>query len=561
MMLLRRAPLLLIVAAALLGGCREGDTSFARIESLLAVESITGTQAALTAFGDELAAVMPAARLERTDSAAAALEVLRSGRAVAAFVRTDEAQARDGLTLTEIDAQPVAAFVPFTFPLEGVSSAHLREIAAGRATTWREAGGPALPVDLAARDPAEITSALALSTRAVPVVDVAAALADRRDRVVFAAGTAAGPSAKALRVDGLLPGDEGYPFTIRWLLAGRTGDERVTALARTLAGKGVQRGAEVVLDAVGDIMLGREVSRVIAARGQRYPFEAAAPLFAGSDLRVGNLELPLTERGTPARKDYVFRAPPAVADGLTWAGFNLLTLANNHTLDYGQEGLLDTLAALDRSGIAHVGAGRTAAEAHRPILLTVRGLRIAVLSYVNVSNDSRSNWQAESMKAGQAVPGVAWGTPEAIRRDVAAARPSADVVIVAIHAGWEYTPTPNPTQRALAYAAVDAGATLVLGAHPHVLQGIELYRGVPIVYSLGNFIFDLDDDDRSQPGLPSLLTAVLRVRLDRAGVRSLEVRPAVIDPRDGRPVPVTGAAARPVYERLYSLTDALSAGR
>ncbi|MGH2599139.1 MAG: hypothetical protein ACRDJ9_07105, partial [Dehalococcoidia bacterium] len=87
------------------------------------------------------------------------------------------------------------------------------------------------------------------------------------------------------------------------------------------------------------------------------------------------------------------------------------------------------------------------------------------------------------------------------------------------------------------------------------------YKGVPVVYSLGNFIFDVDDDDRRQPGMPSLLTAVLRVRLGRDGVRGIEVRPATIDQRDGRPIPVTGAAARPVYERIYSLTDALTTRR
>src|SRR5262249_21692918 len=162
------------------------------------------------------------------------------------------------------------------------------------------------------------------------------------------------------------------------------------------------------------------------------------------------------------------------------------------------------------------------------------------------------------MEAGPSSPGVAWGDPEAVRRDVAAARAQADIVIVAMHSGNEYTAPPNPTQRDLAYAAIDAGAALVLGAHPHVLQGIELYRGAPIVYSLGNFVFDLDDDDRRAPGLPSVLTGVLRVRIGRDGVHGLELRPAQIDQRELRPVPVTGAAARAVYDRIYPLTDALA---
>jgi poly-gamma-glutamate synthesis protein (capsule biosynthesis protein) len=308
-------------------------------------------------------------------------------------------------------------------------------------------------------------------------------------------------------------------------------------------------------------MLDRAVGAAIARRGAGHPFEAVRPLLAGSDIRFANLELPLTERGQRARKDYTFRAPPAAAEGLTAAGFNLLTLANNHMLDYGAEGLLDTLATLDRIGIARVGAGRNVEEAHAPALLAVNGLRLAVLGYVNTPNDGVSGWVAESMRAGPAAPGVAWGTVDAVRRDVAAAKANADLVIVALHAGWEYTGPPGAVQRELAHAAIDAGAALVLGAHPHVLQGIEFYRGAPIVYSLGNFVFDIDDDDRRQPGLPSLLTCVLRVRLGPEGVRSLEVRPATIDQADGRPLPVEGAAARPVYDRLYSLTDALATER
>jgi poly-gamma-glutamate synthesis protein (capsule biosynthesis protein) len=180
-----------------------------------------------------------------------------------------------------------------------------------------------------------------------------------------------------------------------------------------------------------------------------------------------------------------------------------------------------------------------------------------VLGYVNTPNDGVSGWVAESMRAGSATPGVAWGTVEAIRRDVAAAKTQADLVIVALHAGWEYAGPPGALQRELAHAAVDAGAALVLGAHPHVLQGIELYKNAPIVYSLGNFVFDADADDRRQPGMPTLLSGVLRVRLGPEGVRGLELRPVLIEPREGRPFPVSGAAARPVYDRLYSLTDAL----
>jgi poly-gamma-glutamate synthesis protein (capsule biosynthesis protein) len=535
-----------------------------RIESLApemaAAVSVGGTPAAIDTFRAALSSAAPGAQLRPLPDDAAAGAAIRAGELTAAIVRRAGAAPIAGLDATDLQTLPLAAFVQFSFPVEGLTAQQARDLAAGRIRNWQELGGPALPVEVAAPDPAAVGQALGVPATGAPADPSAAA--ERRGLVVFAAAAHAGPAVKPLRIDGHRPGEDGYPFALTWSLVAQAGDERGAIFGRALAARVAEQATpEVVLDAVGDIMLDRSVGAAIARRGPGHPFAAVAPLFAGSDIRFANLELPLTERGQRARKDYTFRAPPAVVEGLTAAGFNVLTLANNHMLDYGAEGLLDTLAALDRAGIPHTGAGKNIEEAHAPALLTVNGLRIAVLGYVNTPNDGVSGWVAESMRAGPSTPGIAWGTADAVRRDVAAARANADLVIVALHAGWEYTGPPGPVQRELAYAAVDAGAALVLGAHPHVLQGIEFYKGAPIAYSLGNFVFDIDDDDRRQPGMPSLLTCVLRVRLGPEGVRSLEVRPAVIDQTDGRPIPVEGAAARPVYNRLYSLTDALAAGR
>jgi poly-gamma-glutamate synthesis protein (capsule biosynthesis protein) len=557
--------LMLALGALLLGACRDKGLSppALRIESLdVTVEAegmtIGGSAAAIEAFGTDLTAVAPAARVHTLPDVAGALAAVRDGAVTAAIVPRAAGSAEQGLKSVEFQVQPVAAFVPFTFPVEEVTAQQARQLAAGRIRNWRELGGPALAVQVATRGTEAVRQALNVELSGATL----AAATEARGRVLFAGGAYVGPSMKPLRIDGYRPGEQGYPFAVTWSVVARADDQRAAALGRALAGRlAEQADREVVIDAVGDIMLDRSVGASIAQRGPRFPFEAVMPLLAGSHIRLANLELPLTERGQRARKDYTFRAPPSVVEGLRAAGFNLLTLANNHVLDYGPEGLLDTMATLDRAGIPYVGAGRNAEAAHAPVLLAVQGLRIAVLGYVNTPNDGVSGWVAENTRAGAAVPGVAWGTADAIRRDVAAARARADLVVVALHAGWEYTGPPSPVQRQLAYAAIDAGAALVLGAHPHVLQGIEFYKDAPIVYSLGNFVFDLDDDDRRQPGLPSVLTGVLRVRLGPEGVRSLELRPAVIDETNGRPVPVSGAAARPVYERLYTLTDALAGGR
>lgn len=465
--------------------------------------------------------------------------------------------AATGLASAEFDQIALALTVPFTFPLEEVTLAQARDLITGSVTEWRAAGGPAGQVSVSLGE--SITE-----PDLIRRVAGAAAAASKPGGLPLwiERGGPAAVTRKSLRVDGRLPEEEGYPLMERRVVAGRERERAdVEALAAGLrAVLAAERPQTITLDAVGDIMLGRGVGQTIVARGVNYPFEAVQPVLAESDLRFGNLELPLTDRGTAARKDYVFRAPPAVAAGLRYGGFDLLSLANNHVLDYGVEGLLDTITALDRAGIAYTGAGRTPDEAYAPRLLTVKGIRIAVLAYLNVPNDSISGWVAQSFAALPGRPGVAWGTPEAVRRDVAAAKAQADLVLVSLHSGFEYTGSVNATQRSLARAAIDAGAALVLGGHPHVLQGVEFYQGVPVIYSLGNFIFDLDDDDRRQPGLPSVLSVIFRVTLDRSGVRSVRPLPVLIDQQDGRPAPVSGAEARPIYERLYRLTDALAAG-
>lgn len=545
-----------VAVALTLGGCAGGPSSVT-IAPVSYVERVALTEAGRAWFGAELDALAPGLRIEAAATDVQAVAAVRAGGG-AALVADATGAVAAGLAVTEVATLPIALTVPFSFPVEGLAVADARAVVAGRTRSWRDVGGPPERIEVLRIE----GDARALGTEVLgTVLSASGAPVLVRGQVLVGDPATGGGLTKTLRIDGLLPGDDGYPFVARWVMVSRADDARSVALARAVAARVSGAGADVLLAAVGDIMLDREVGRLIAARGARAPFEAAIPALAGADIRLANLELPLTERGQPATKDYVFRAPPSAVEGLAAAGFSVLTLANNHAMDYGADGLLDTLAALDRAGIARVGGGRNADAAHAPALLTVRGLRIAVLSYVNTPNDSRTGWQAESVKAGSFAPGVAWGEAEAVRRDVTAARASADVVIVAMHAGFEYTAAPNPVQRAIAYAAIDAGAALVIGAHPHVLQGIERYKTGTIIYSLGNFVFDADDDDRRQPGMPSLLSAVLRVRLGREGVRSLELLPMLIDATDGRPVPVSGAAARPVYERVYSLTDALAGGR
>lgn len=310
---------------------------------------------------------------------------------------------------------------------------------------------------------------------------------------------------------------------------------------------------EVRLVAVGDLMLARSIGAALWRNPANTPFAAVAAQLRAADVTVGNLECALGTTGAPAPKAYTFQGPPAGVGALAGAGFDLLSLANNHSLDYGAEALAETMALLDGAGIAHTGAGPAEAEAHRPARLVVNGLTLAFLAYVNVPVEGAGYDIAAWTAVGDG-PGVAWAEPGRIAADVAAARAEADLVIVLLHSGDEESERPNDVQRANARAAVDAGAALVLGHHPHVLQGVESYNGGLIVYSLGNFVFDgFDTLGIIDPGVQS---ALLTVTLTRAGVASFAWTPVRLV--EGRPEPPGAWLAGVILGRLERLSAELA---
>jgi poly-gamma-glutamate synthesis protein (capsule biosynthesis protein) len=282
------------------------------------------------------------------------------------------------------------------------------------------------------------------------------------------------------------------------------------------------------------------------ANGALYPFERVRPLLEDADLTIANMEGTFTERGIAADKLYTFRTPPRFAEGLAQAGIDLVSLGNNHAMDFGPIGLEDTLAALEDAGIRHAGAGANERAARTPVLLTIDGVRIAFLSYTSIT---------ETVFAGPDSSGVARATVEAITSDVRSARAGADAVIVALHSGIEYTDAPQPEQQQLAHAAIDAGAALVLGHHSHTLQGWEHYGDGLIVYSLGNFVFDLDADDLANLGLRAFQSIVLYVTLTADGVQDVRAAPVFIDPFENRPRPATPDEAASTLDRLETLHE------
>lgn len=280
----------------------------------------------------------------------------------------------------------------------------------------------------------------------------------------------------------------------------------------------------VHLMAVGDIMLARTIATdTIANNGPAAVFAAVAPILNEADLTVGNLECVLAEGGEPVEpKAYTFRAPPIAADALQWGGFDVLSVSNNHALDYGYGALQETFALMANRNITPVGVAENEAAAHAPVIIERNGVRLAFLAYTEVLVESRSQFDTRSWEAVGDAPGLAWADPERITVDVTAAKAQADVVIVFLHSGLEGRLDVFRMQKIPARAAIDAGAALVIGSHPHLLQPIEEYNGGLIVYSLGNFVFDDFDGDFNY-------SAILTVTLTRAGVDAYDFVPVMLD--------------------------------
>jgi poly-gamma-glutamate synthesis protein (capsule biosynthesis protein) len=277
----------------------------------------------------------------------------------------------------------------------------------------------------------------------------------------------------------------------------------------------------VTLVFAGDIVLD-DVAGAMIERGQD-PFGAFGSYFRKADIRIGNLECVVATTGSAGDKNFTFRAHPRTLPVLK-RHFDALALANNHSGDYGREAFAEMLRLLPAAGLQYFGGGNNLKEAHAPLIIERKGLRIALLSY--------NEFMPRSFEADFDAPGSAWSEDEQVVADIRAARTlhRADLVIPVMHWGWENELVANNRQRQLARLMVEAGADAVIGGHPHVTQDIEHYRGKPIVYSVGNFVMKETDNDNQRRAW------VLRLRLDKQGVRAFDTRAVQID-MQGIPTP------------------------
>ena len=313
-------------------------------------------------------------------------------------------------------------------------------------------------------------------------------------------------------------------------------------------------GENICVAIVGDMEVNRKDPEQV--------FDKVNPELRKADIRFGGLEAPLSERGSPVGGKIIMRHDPKMVAGYLAGGFEVVAFASNHCLDYGMEPFLDTLDLLDRHRIRYVGAGRNIEEARKPAIIEKKGTRVGFLSYLLLVP---LGWGAHPARAGIAPirEDALYGPPyvneedlEAMIQDIERTRPSVDVLVASYHWGASQSRTLTLSQKATAHAAIDAGADLVIGRHPHILQGIEVYKGKAIFYALGNFALD-----HAHPMfLPTVKESILvKCHIQDKAISRLSFcpvflgedgRPEILTPQDGR--------AKTIFDTLRMLSQKLN---
>ena len=250
----------------------------------------------------------------------------------------------------------------------------------------------------------------------------------------------------------------------------------------------VQAGPEetIQLVAAGDIMLDSWIEQVVREQGWHYPFVYVDSILQKADLVFANLEAPFGKQDSAFPKTYTFQVEPDLVRVLTAGRINMVSLANNHILDFGPAALKETRELLDEYGIKYAGAGMNLWEARQPAVFNIKGKKVAVACY--------SLTFPEEFWATDSTAGTCFPSHTFFYTDIRRFKAENDILILSFHWGAELLATPKEYQVDLAHRAIDAGADLILGHHPHVIQGLEVYKGKLIAYSLGNYVFSSYSD-------------------------------------------------------------------
>jgi poly-gamma-glutamate capsule biosynthesis protein CapA/YwtB (metallophosphatase superfamily) len=308
-----------------------------------------------------------------------------------------------------------------------------------------------------------------------------------------------------------------------------TGETAHDATGDDTAEEGGQR-RPITIAIGGDVHAENQVAELLESGGN--PLDGLGGTLRAADVAIVNLETAVGTSGTPAPKQFAFQAPATLLDALAAAGVDVVTLANNHALDYGVDGLLETIDRAEAAGLEVVGAGRDASEAYAPHYVDVEGRRVGIVGLTRVF--PVPEWAASSDRPGMA-SAYEPGLPLAIAA-IEEARRESDWVVVTVHWGQERAPCPDDVQTQLARTFVDAGADVVAGHHPHVLQGVQRVDDAVVAYSLGNFVWYASTEE-------SRTTGVFTVELTEDAEPAWGLVPALIDDT-GSPQPTVGDQAQ-----------------
>jgi len=299
---------------------------------------------------------------------------------------------------------------------------------------------------------------------------------------------------------------------------------------------------------MGDVMLGRMVNEFLEGMPPAYPWGDAAPILKQADLRICNLECVLADQGKPwSSKTFYFRSDSKNAAVFKEGEIDLVSLANNHSLDFGYYALENMLDNLDRAGVGHAGAGMDSDKAMKPVFKEAGGLKIGFISFT----DNEPTWEA-----GKGLPGTFYVPIDLQDRRAAQlielikeAKSDSDIVIVSAHWGPNWGYHPEPKHIPFAHALIDAGADIIFGHSAHVFQGIEIYKGKPIFYSAGDFVDDyvIDEIERNDESF------VFTVEIEAREIKKIKLYPVVI--RDFQAVIASPVEAEEITKKMQVLCE------
>jgi len=291
------------------------------------------------------------------------------------------------------------------------------------------------------------------------------------------------------------------------------------------------------ITAVGEIILSRGVAeRIIKYKDVLYPFRKITDMIKTGDYTIATLEAPLTKDCVYDGDTMVFCGDDSYIEGLPFAGIDLVSMAANHIKDYGDAGIEETIGLLDERNIAHVGAGMNSAQARNAVITEINGVKYGYLGYNAVVPNT---YAATENSAGSA-----WANIDEMTEDITTLRPNVDMLIVMAHWGVEYTNQPSEHQKEIAHVAIESGADLIIGDHPHWVQGVEFYNGKFILYGIGNFVFDQMWSQETREGI------ILKLYTYGKTLKALKFIPTVIDDY-AQPRPATKEESISIMNRIW----------